>query len=213
MLQAVGSGVLFGLMLTVMIGPVFFALLQNSLQKGFRAGVQLALGISLSDVLYALITYFGISQVADNHGVVNLGLGLLGGAVLVGFGVHSLFKRVDEVARALVPPKQLGALRQVTKGVLLNGINPAVLLLWVGIASSIALRTHYTYWHDLLFYAGVLVTVFSTDVLKAFLAHRLSGFISRTLLLWLNRVTGAVLVGVGVHLLVVACRAFDVLVW
>ncbi|MGB3618430.1 MAG: LysE family translocator [Catalinimonas sp.] len=213
MVQALSSGVLFGLLLTVMIGPVFFALLQNSLERGFGAGVQLALGISLSDALYAAVTYFGISRVADNHGVVNLGLGLFGGIVLILFGIGALLKRVEIEKPTLGPPGARGAARQVTKGVLLNGINPAVLLLWVGIASSIALRTHYTYWHDFLFYGGLLLTVFSTDVLKAFLAHRLSAYVTPIFMRWLNRTTGVILIAVGLHLLWRTYAEFNTLVW
>jgi hypothetical protein len=39
MLEAVISGITFGLALAFMLGPVFFTLLQTSIQEGFRAGV------------------------------------------------------------------------------------------------------------------------------------------------------------------------------
>jgi len=50
MIQAVRTGIILGLTLAVLIGPVFFALLQTSIHKGFGAGVLVAIGISASDI-------------------------------------------------------------------------------------------------------------------------------------------------------------------
>jgi threonine/homoserine/homoserine lactone efflux protein len=44
MIEAIISGIGFGLVLTFITGPVFFALIKTSIEKGFHAGVALALG-------------------------------------------------------------------------------------------------------------------------------------------------------------------------
>lgn len=213
MIQALSSGILFGLSLSVMIGPVFFALIQNSIQKGTRAGLLMALGVFLADTFYAMGTYLGVGHITANNGVVNLGLGLAGGLILIGFGLSSFFKKTELRTSEPLKATGKGVTRQISKGALLNGINPFVLLFWVGVASSVALRTHYTPWHDALFYLGLMGTVATTDVLKVYLARRLSDFITATLLTWLNRIAGAVLIGVGVYLLHFAYRSFDALAW
>ena len=46
------NGLLFGLLLCVLIGPVFFALIQNAIEKGFYSGFFMAIGIALSDAFY-----------------------------------------------------------------------------------------------------------------------------------------------------------------
>ncbi|SDK37553.1 Threonine/homoserine/homoserine lactone efflux protein [Catalinimonas alkaloidigena] len=218
MIQALGSGIFFGLSLAIMIGPVFFALLQNSIQKGFRAGLLLVTGIFLTDMLYAAATYLGVGRVTSDNGTVNLTLGLIGGLILIGFGIGSFFKKPSLAPTDSFQTDRFGisrrdAGRQITKGMLLNGINPFVLLFWVGVASTVALRTHYTRWHDFLFYLGLLGTVFMTDILKVYLSRQLSRFITVTLLTWLNRLAGIVLAGVGLYLLLFAYRSFDELVW
>ena len=43
------SGIGFGLLLAIMLGPVFFTILQTSLHEGFKAGLFLAFGVLLSD--------------------------------------------------------------------------------------------------------------------------------------------------------------------
>ena len=42
-----------------LLGPGFFALLQTSIHRGFRAGMCLSIGIFLSDVFVLLLCYFG----------------------------------------------------------------------------------------------------------------------------------------------------------
>ena len=49
MLEPLLSGITFGLALALMVGPVFFALIQTSLHEGFRAGSFFATGVFISD--------------------------------------------------------------------------------------------------------------------------------------------------------------------
>ena len=60
------KGVGFGVTLSFVAGPAMFALIQTSLTNGFKAGVHLALGISLSDIFMVFLTLFGISSLMDN---------------------------------------------------------------------------------------------------------------------------------------------------
>jgi len=64
--QALLEGISMGLLLSAMIGPVFFTLIQNSIQSGFRNTAVLAFGILASDLIYVLITYFSVSIFTQN---------------------------------------------------------------------------------------------------------------------------------------------------
>ena len=46
--QAIGIGFL----LSVMVGPVFFVLLETSITKGARSALMLDLGVFISDIIY-----------------------------------------------------------------------------------------------------------------------------------------------------------------
>ncbi len=59
-LQAIGIGFL----LSVMVGPAFFVLLEISITKGIRAALALDLGIFISDLLYILFALSFVDQVA-----------------------------------------------------------------------------------------------------------------------------------------------------
>ena len=66
-MEAVWNGVLFGLLLTIFIGPVFFALIQTSVHRGFIYGVFMALGIALSDAIYVFLAYLGLSKILNDR--------------------------------------------------------------------------------------------------------------------------------------------------
>lgn len=199
-MMALWNGILFGLLLTIFIGPVFFALIQTSIEKGFYAGLYMAFGIALSDALYMTITYVGFSQLFNSDNI-NLGLGIVGGIIMIGFGISSFFKRVDtaKVQEARVPGT-VGLSKQIFKGFLLNGINPSVLVFWIGIASMATVNYHYSGSDVILFFSAIITTVFLTDVLKAYIAHKLKKLLTSSFILVLNRIVGVGLILFGFRL-------------
>ena len=197
MSQALWEGISMGLVLSAMIGPVFFALVQNSLEHGFRYAAILALGILLSDLIYVLITYFSVSIFAQypNFEII---LGYAGGAVLIGFGISNMLKKNRSRPNSGGAPLPKSQKRTgFMKGFGINGINPFVLLFWISIAGLVNLKQEYRRMDIWLYYAGILLTVFSIDLLKAFIAKQLSGFVTPKLMGKLNILVGIVLIFFG----------------
>ncbi|TNE62577.1 MAG: hypothetical protein EP344_04970, partial [Bacteroidetes bacterium] len=89
------QGALLGLSLSFMVGPLLFAIVQASLERGFRAGFALAAGIWTSDGLYILLVIKGVDALETLTSLPNFRLwaGLLGGLVLVLFGIGTLLRR------------------------------------------------------------------------------------------------------------------------
>jgi threonine/homoserine/homoserine lactone efflux protein len=188
--NALGSGMLLGLLLAVMIGPVFFSLIQNSIEKGFAAGAYMAIGIVVSDALYILIAYFGISQLVDVP-IFQFILGLAGGLILLIFGFYSFFKPLKRPKRMIEASGNRW--RQISKGFMLNGINPFVLLFWIGVVGIVTINKEYNSYESLWFFVGILIVVFVTDLLKSYLANRLSNFLTIRLMRRLNQLVGIAL--------------------
>jgi len=57
-----------GLFLSIMAGPVFFALMDLTLQKGFWPAVSLAVGVWASDISYIILVYLGLSFISETPG-------------------------------------------------------------------------------------------------------------------------------------------------
>lgn len=198
MISALGTGLLFGLLLSVMIGPVFFSLIQNSIEKGFWAGFQMAIGISLSDAIYIFITYLGISQLSD-RAWFQVSLGVVGGVILLSVAAYSYFKPLKR-------PKKMNMenskkpFKQIAKGMMLNGINPFVLLFWISISSVVTINKEYNTHEAVWFFIGIISVVFGTDVLKSYLANKLSDMLTIRLMRRLNQLVALALTVFAIRL-------------
>lgn len=199
MLEAVISGITFGLALAFMLGPVFFTLLQTSIQEGFRAGVYFAAGVIFSDLLLIVICYVFASQVnlMNNH---RDEMGVIGGIVLCAFGLFQLLKKTKVVE--LQDRKKAVHAQYTLRGFLLNTLNPMVLLFWLSVVGIVALRSHYSAADRLTFFASVVCTVFTTDLLKSYLSVRLKRLLTEKAIRRLNWFTGIVLIGFGAEMVI-----------
>ncbi len=193
LMEALGNGLLFGLLLALLIGPVFFALIQTSIEKGFAAGGSMAVGIALSDTLYVVIASVGVAALSENADF-QVWLGVIGGAIMLLFGLVNLFKKVAVRQETVGTIERGGLARQFAKGFMLNGINPFVLLFWIGIASMVNLNYSYSFPQEVAFFAAIVITVFLLDLVKSFVAHKLRNILSFRFMVWMNRIVGVVLI-------------------
>jgi len=53
------SGILLGLSTLLFLGPVLFYLLKSSMESGFKAGVAVASGIILGDIICVILVLSG----------------------------------------------------------------------------------------------------------------------------------------------------------
>ena len=187
------NGLLFGLLLCVLIGPVFFALIQNAIEKGFFSGFFMAVGIALSDTIYIFITYLGISQLVDNSSF-NMWLGGVGGGIMLIFGITYMLKPVPKKGVKQLHAEQTKWFQQIVKGFVLNGINPFVLIFWIGIVSKITVDFQYNTNEAITFFVVLIATVFSADILKSYFAVKLSEIVTPRFMKIMNRVVGIALV-------------------
>ena len=197
------KGVGFGVTLSFVAGPAMFALIQTSLTNGFKAGVHLALGISLSDIFMVFLTLFGISSLMDNP-QSKIVLSVVGGVVMVVFGVFTYMRKTVKkdptITSAVELQKKTFYLPYIGKGFLFNIANPSVWVYWlipVGIASSFPEREQ-----SYLFMVSLLVTIFSFDILKCAISYKLKTILTPKILHILNQVVGVILIGVGIYFIV-----------
>jgi len=62
MIEDVQAAIPLGFLLSFMVGPVFFVLLETSATKGFRAGLIFDIGVIFADILFLFIAYFSSFQ-------------------------------------------------------------------------------------------------------------------------------------------------------
>ena len=204
-MELILKAVFTGVILSLMIGPAFFLLLETSIKKGVRAALAFDLGILLSDLFYIAIAYIFYGEVAKLvSGKHTELLKAISGGLFIIYGLISIFKKAkiqsqEEIDNSSYTSKDY--LIQFLKGLMLNLVNPMVIFYWF---SVMALGTEHGVdsWIDNLVFIGVLLlTFFSIDVLKIIGAKKLRPFITDPLLRSLNRITGSILLLFGVVLL------------
>ena len=92
------AGISAGLLICLLIGPVFFALLQTSIERGFKAAAFLAFGIMMSDSTYILLAFFGV-QGLNSNALVNMILGISGGVFLLANCIAGAYLILEQIER------------------------------------------------------------------------------------------------------------------
>jgi threonine/homoserine/homoserine lactone efflux protein len=196
MIEAIISGIGFGLVLTFLTGPVFFALIKTSIEKGFHAGVALALGVVSSDVVFVGSILYG-SQYVDVSDHQKTIAGVVGSAILFTVGVYYLFKKAEVNYNNKVP-SGLNRAGYFLKGFLMCIFNPTLLFHWITVigAASTIFRVGATHrsFHIAIMFLTILVVQFGMDTTKAFYADKLRDRISVKLVHRLNEVAGIALI-------------------
>jgi threonine/homoserine/homoserine lactone efflux protein len=194
-MDIISKGIVSGLVLALMIGPVFFTIIQTSIERGFSNGVFVAIGVSISDAMYILISYFGLTQFLSKP-EVRLYMAYGGGAVLLAFGIYYLFvksRKLGKVDYGSLPAKSWQ--RLAMKGFIINGLTPTVFFFWLGVVSVATTEFGYqTKTQALTYFAAIVSTVFITDVIKAKLADKLRVVMTPQFIRVMNIVLGIVLV-------------------
>jgi threonine/homoserine/homoserine lactone efflux protein len=201
-MEIVFNGMKLGIVLAFLIGPVFFTIIQTSVERGFRNGVLVSLGVSLSDVIYVAICYFGLVQFINNP-QFRFYLAYAGGCILILFGIYHLFiKSRRRMTAPLDVASEKKMYRYFVKGFIINGMSPMVLVFWIGAISIASLDFGYAKGLEFfIFFSTVLGTVLATDILKAYLADKLRALITHRLMAIINLVVGICLLVFGVRLI------------
>jgi len=196
MVEAVISGIGIGLVLTFLTGPVFFALIKTSIERGFHAGAALALGVVLSDVVFVGAIIFG-SQFIEVPPKVKIGLGVAGSVILLGIGVYYLLKKADVNYNAHTPAS-VNRAGYFFKGFLMCIFNPTLLFHWITVIGTASTVYHEGIPHRQLkiaiMFVSILLVQFGADITKAFYANKLRDKISVKFVHRLNYLAGIALI-------------------
>jgi threonine/homoserine/homoserine lactone efflux protein len=196
MIEAVISGIGFGLVLTFLTGPVFFALIKTSIEKGFHAGVALALGVVSSDMFFVGAILFG-SQYFDITAKDKTLAGIIGSSVLFAIGIYYLFKKA-KINYDNTVPTRLDRAGYFLKGFVMCIFNPTILFHWtivIGAASTVYhAGVHNRSLKIGIMFLTILLVQFGMDTTKAFYANKLRDRISIKFIHRLNELAGVALI-------------------
>ena len=199
------NGILFGLILAVMLGPIFFVTTTETIQNGKKAGFAITSGVWISDLSIILLSYFFVSQLKEylHHPNAKIILGLVGGIIFISIGVISLRKKVKADDEAYAQSWGLKSLSDfMIKGILVNTINPFTFFFWLTIMSTKVVALGLSPKETILFIGAIFLTIVITDSIKVFLADIIRKLMKPIHFLWFSRIAGIGLIGFGIYFLV-----------
>lgn len=186
------SGVGLGIVLSFVTGPVFFALIKTSIEKGFYAGVSLAGGVLISDICYVSLSIYG-SSLLDFENRYGIYIGIAGSLMLFSIGIYYLLKKVKINYQNTTSKKHNTG--YLLKGFFMCILNPSLLLYWVSVTSGIISITGKLAAGMIIpFFGSILITQFVMDTLKAYYANKLRYRIKERTIVWLNRIAGSLII-------------------
>lgn len=192
------NGLGTGFALSIMLGTVFFCLVQNSIENGFGSGLAIATGVILSDVLLILVSRYNADWLPQG-GPMEMVTRLCGAGLLLGLGIAGMRPRTVPAGSQSFGSKPL---LLASKGFALNIINPANYLNWLAISLMLTNVFHYSGTRLWLYYGGALSGIFLTELCIAYFATFLKAYITPVFLRRLD-------IGVAILFIIFA----GVLVW
>jgi len=198
-LYHVVQGILIGLVVAVPVGPLGLLCINRSLMLGALAGLASGLGVATADALAAGIAALGISLVSDFLVAHQFLLRLIGGIFLCVLG-YRIYHTEPAAKVPTISPN--GLLSAYATTFFLTFSNPVTILSFLAVYAG----WHVPTMHGHYLAAGLLMTgVFIGSglwwiVLFAGLTlFRLN--ISHGFLAWVHRISGVVIVGFGIGVL------------
>ncbi len=159
----------------------------------------MAIGISLSDWIYVSLSILGMAKLLEDP-EIRLWMGIIGTILLIFYGVYSWMKSPRIYHNKPITNGHFTTLKYLAKGFFLNGLNPFVVVFWIGLISVVTARFNYAVYDQVYFFIGVLITILTTDLSKGFIAHRLKFLITPRIVLRFNRIVGTILILFGLRI-------------
>jgi len=195
-----------GFFTAFIMGPVFWVLIETSITKGFRAAVAFDTGVILADVLFIVATYYGSVKLFLSESNKD-GLFVLGGTIILLFGVYSWLTRSKEEEKIEVTESKHNYFGLAAKGFAINIFNVGVFIFWGGVTIVAGPSTGNDPFSFVTFFAIVLLSYFITDLGKIVVAKQLKVFINEKTIVFVKSLLALILVISGIVLIIGGVQA------
>jgi threonine/homoserine/homoserine lactone efflux protein len=202
MWHAIVNGITLGLVLMISVGPVIFSIIKQSLNNGREGGFSFVAGVWLSDILLIIVSN-AFSELVTYMMEYRKILGIIGSLFLLLMGVfYVFFKKIklQNPEGGILKFTRTDILKIFSSGFLLNTLNPNVFLFWLGTATAFA--SEYSFNERIMIFSICLIINVTADIVKVLMAGKLRTRLTLHNITLINKISGTILIGFGVALLV-----------
>ncbi|KLT65845.1 LysE family translocator [Pedobacter sp. BMA] len=192
MFEAILLGIGAGIISSFLTGPVFFAMIKTSIERGFMAGFSLAIGVIISDVILISMVLFG-AQFVDYKAEFDKYVGIIGGVFLLAVGIYYLVSKIAVHYNSATLQK-VSKRSYVLKGFLMCILTPSTLMFWIVVSGIISVKLNNMLNEKLLCFFIAMATQLSIDGAKSFYSSKLRYRIKEDALRKLNKIAGVIII-------------------
>lgn len=201
--SAMLNGLLFGLFLAISVGPTLFALIKYSLHYSYKAGIAFVIGVSVSDIIYVVIanaatSFLLVLKTYEKPLAIALSI-LVIGAGIVGLINKKKSVNVDFSEQTIMSKTDTAKI--FASGFLINTLNPAVAINWLGVAAVIATKNLS---YKLIFFTSCLGLIISIDLLKVLLSSKIKSKLTPSTVEKIQKISSLILLLIGLGILIIA---------
>jgi threonine/homoserine/homoserine lactone efflux protein len=192
------------LLLTFSFGPAFFALINTGIRYQFKTGSLLAVGIVASDFVVCLLIILLVNLGATNliqDDKTQRFMGIVAGIVLLVYGALHFKEPAPSKSDETLVISDPSSRSMLMKGFLLNSLNPAVWLLWLGNVTAVSKTLDYSVLKMVLYFSLTLGLVLLAEFSKISAANKLKQILTQKIMHLINIITGSLLVIFGMVLI------------
>jgi threonine/homoserine/homoserine lactone efflux protein len=193
------TGFLIGLLVAAPIGPIGVLCIRRTFAYGFSSGTASGFGAAVADALYGAIAAFGLTFISSFLLGHQTFLKFVGGFLLLYFGVKTF---IAKPVKTIDGEAHVNLHRDAISTFILTATSPMTILIFLGIFASFGL----TYpENNLILPALTVAGVFAGSCFWWLALCSIVGLFKAkfndTLLIWVNRISGAAIFVCGIVLL------------
>jgi len=194
-LELLARGIAAGLAIAAPVGPVNVLCISRTIARGPRAGLISGLGAATADTIYGAIAGFSITFLIDFLEREEFWIRVVGGLLLVGFGVMYFRKKVPVVS---LPGEDGVAGSDYSSTLLLTLTNPTTVLSFLAVLAGLGMPGHRLWWLTFLLVAGIFLGSMLWWVTLVLMVNRFRDRLDQRAMRTLNRIAGLAIGGFGI---------------
>ncbi len=190
------NGIFTGFLLQIAVGPVFFYILNLSIQRTTVDGLLGVIAVTLADYFYIILSVIGAGKLLEKSRTKTL-MGIISSIVLIIFGVMMIITSDKNVlVNSVNPGSESNYLSSFLSSFFLTISSPMTIVFWTGLFAAKAIEKNYSKRLLIVFglsagfatliFLGLSVMIFSLfkTSISAYLVHLLNIIVGVILIIY-----------------------------
>ncbi|MDE6341735.1 MAG: LysE family translocator [Muribaculaceae bacterium] len=187
-------GLLIGIVVSAPMGPVGIFCIQRTLDRGRLSGFYTGVGAAVSDLIYCLLTGFGLSFIEGFINSHRAPIQLFGASVLIGFGIWLIRKKPHTQVECDAEPDIPSPRSDILKGFALTFSNPLILFLIIGLFAQFNFVIEgMKFYHYMIGFLGIIAGALGWWWIVTYFVDKIRGHFTQRTMKLINTIVGIII--------------------